>query len=208
MSILNSRVENKLDALHNDAAKDYLRVSKGMIKSIFGPLQPADFKNAYLPISRQQGQELHKIITENNCREIVEFGTSFGISTIYLADAVRKTNGKVTTTELIESKARTAMQNIKDAGLGDFVDVRIGDAMETLNDYSEPIDLLFLDGWKDLYLPIFQQLEPHFHPGTFVYADNTDMPGTESYYQYVSSKSDVYSTKRLHRGKALLSVTL
>lgn len=198
-------VENKLNLLHKDAEKDYMRIGKGMVKSIFRPMQPADFKNAYLPISKHQGNALRQLIIDQDCKYVVEFGTSFGISTIYLADAVRKTGGKVITTELIESKAKIALQNIKDANLNDYVEVRIGDAMESLKGDSTPIDFLFLDGWKDLYLPFFQMLEPRFHSSTLIYADNMDMSGTQFYANYLLKNKTTYSSQLIHHGKGLLT---
>jgi len=198
-------VESKLKALHHDAKSDFMRMGKGIVRSVFRPVQPSDFKNAYLPISKEQGQALRQLIIDNQCKNVVEFGTSFGISTIYLADAVRQTGGKVITTELLESKAQRALQNIKDAGLSDYVELRIGDAMKTLKTYSSPIDFLFLDGWKDLYLPLFQLLEPHFHADTLVYADNIDMEGTKPYAEYVLENRKIYSSQFVHNGKGLLT---
>jgi len=200
-----NKIENKLNFLHADAQKDFLRMSKGIVKSVFRPMQPTDFANVYLPISKSQGVALRKLIVENNCKQVVEFGASFGISTIYFADAVRQTSGKVITTELLESKAQRAMQNVADAGLTDFVEMRAGDAMQTLKGHTTPIDFLFLDGWKDLYLPLFQMLEPLFHSKTLIYADNMDMAGTKFYAEYVLGKSDVYKSEILHRGKGMLT---
>lgn len=197
-------VENKLAALHIDAKKDVLRMSKGMAKSIFRSIQPADFEHAYLPISRKQGRSIREIIIENNCKNIVEFGTSFGISTIYLADAARQTGGYVISTELLESKANIAIENIEDAGLSEFVEVKIGDAMETLSEHSVSIDFLFLDGWKDLYLPLFKILEPQFHANTIIYADNMDMADTKDYADYVTNNS-TYSNQEMHGGKGVLT---
>jgi len=199
------RVENTLRGLHDDAKKDYMRIGKGMVKSIFRPMQPSDFEHAYLPISKEQGEAIRQLIIENDCKNVVEFGTSFGISTIYLADAVRQTGGKVITTELLESKATRAIQNVSEAGLNDYVEVRIGDAMETLKGYADPIDFLFLDGWKDLYLPLFQMLEPQFHGGTIIYADNMDMAGTQYYGEYVLGKKQVYASHMVDGGKAMLT---
>ena len=201
----NDNVENVLRGLHADAKKDYMRIGKGVVKSIFRPIQPADFEHAYLPITQKQGEAIRQLVVENDCKNVVEFGTSFGISTIYLADAVRQTQGKVITTELLESKAKRAIQNISQAGLSDFVEVKIGDAMETLKGFSEPIDFLFLDGWKDLYLPLFQMLEPQFHSGTIIYADNMDMAGTQYYGNYVLGKKQNYNSKMVDGGKAMLT---
>ncbi len=203
-----NRLEATLHALHNDAKKDYLRIGKGVVKSIFRPMQPADFEHAYLPISKEQGELLRKLILDHKCKNVVEFGTSFGISTIYLADAVRQTGGKVITTELLESKAKRAMQNLSHAGLENYVDLKIGDAMQTLKGHNAPIDFLFLDGWKDLYLPLFKMLEPQFHAGTLIYADNMDMAGTQYYGHYVLNRKQVYASQPLHGGKALLTSCL
>lgn len=198
-------VENKLNVLHADAEKDIYRMGKGIIRSIFRPIQPSDFENAYLPISKNQGQALRQLIIDNNCKQVVEFGTSFGISTIYLADAVRQTGGKIITTELLESKSIKASQNIKDAGLSEHVEIRTGDALQTLKDYNSQIDFLFLDGWKDLYLPLVKMLEPQFHSGTLIYADNMDMADTQPYADFITENKSTYSSKLVHDGKAWLT---
>ena len=199
------KLESVLKELHEDAKKDYLRIGKGVVRSIFRPMGPSDFKHAYLPISKEQGEVIRQIILKNNCKQVVEFGTSFGISTIYLADAVRQTGGKVISTELLKNKGEKALENIAAAGLDKFVEVKIGDAMETLKNHNEPIDFLFLDGWKDLYLPLFKLLEPYFHSGTIIYADNMDMAGTKIYGDYVLSTSNPYTSKYIHGGKAMLT---
>ena len=198
--------QEKLNALHLDASKDFMRIGKGIVKSVFRPIRPEDFEQVYLPITKEQGESLHQLITDNNCKTIIEFGASFGISTIYLADAARHTGGKVISTELLKSKALRAIQNIEDAGLSNYADVKIGDAIETLKDLKEPIDFLFLDGWKDLYLPLFQLLEPHFHSGTIIYADNMDMMGTKPYANYLLANKKSYSTQFVANGKAFLTL--
>ncbi len=90
-------------------------MTKGMAKSIFRPMRPSDFEEAYLSISQDQGEELSRIIKERKFKNIVEFGTSFGISTIYLAQGAMETGGHIITTELIESKAIKAIENFKPA---------------------------------------------------------------------------------------------
>src|SRR5262245_49741245 len=90
-------------------------------------------------------------------RTIVEFGTSFAISTIHLAAAIRDNGGgQVIGTEMVPAKLAQARANLEAAGLSGFVDIRQGDARETLRQTSEPIDMMLLDGAKDLYLPILQ----------------------------------------------------
>ena len=77
------QIENTLTDLFEDAKTDYLKMMKGAAKSIFRPLRPSDFKEAYLSISQEQGEDLVQLIRELNAKHIVEFGTSFGISTLF-----------------------------------------------------------------------------------------------------------------------------
>ena len=132
----------------------------------------ARFKDVYIPISREQGRFLYLVARTLDAKRIVEFGTSFGISTIYAAAAARDTGGRVIGSELEPSKRERALANIAEAGLADVVDVRLGDALETLRDVPAPVDLVLLDGWKELYMPVLHLLAPKLRPGSVVLADN------------------------------------
>ena len=203
MNTTQQQIETTISKLYKDARNDYLRMMKGAAKSIFRPLEPSDFKDAYLAISPEQGKDVAQLIKAKNIKNIVEFGTSFGISTLFLAQGVKATGGHIITTELIESKAKKAIENFKDAGVSDLIEIRIGNALETLKNHNAPIDLLLLDGWKDLYLPLFQMLEPNFQSDTIVYVDNADMTETRKFLKVVSRNSNY----RLHPkfgGKAVL----
>src|SRR6202035_2923042 len=97
---------------------------------------------------------------------VVEFGTSFGISTIYLAAAVADNgSGRVVTTELAAAKIAAARANLEEAGVGGPVTILAGDARQTLADVPGPVGLVLLDGWKDLCLPVLRLLEPRLAPG-------------------------------------------
>lgn len=198
-----NQIEAIISELYNDAKHDLLRMMKGAAKSIFRPMQPSDFKDAYLAISKEQGLDLLKLIKANNCKNIVEFGTSFGISTLFLAQGAIETEGSIITTELVESKAKKAIENFKNAGVNHLIDLRIGDAMETLRNHKEPIDLLLLDGWKDLYLALFQMLEPNFHSNTIIYVDNADMVESQSFFKTINRDSK-YHFQAKHQGKVVL----
>ncbi|MEM9548317.1 MAG: class I SAM-dependent methyltransferase [Bacteroidota bacterium] len=197
------KIEATIDELYLDAKNDYLQMIKGATKSILRPSQPSDFKNAYLAISKEQGKELVDLICKNNIKNIVEFGTSFGISTLFLAQGAIETGGTIITTELIESKAHQAIENFEKAGVHDIIELRIGDALETLNHHNEHIDLLLLDGWKNLYLPLFQLLEPNFHAKTIIYVDNADMAESRLFLDTVRQNSN-YRIQYNHQGKAAL----
>ncbi len=202
-TIKNESIAQVLDDLFRDARNDHIRMMKGLAKSIVRPIRPSDFKEVYLSISKEQGKELLKLIRENNLKNIVEFGTSFGISTLFLAQGAIETGGSIISTELIESKAQKAIENFKRAGVDDLIEVRIGDAMETLEYHNTPIDLLLLDGWKNLYLPLFQMLEPNFHQNTLIYVDNADMTDTQKFLKRIA-QNQMYQTEFQHGGKVAL----
>jgi predicted O-methyltransferase YrrM len=128
----------------------------------------------YIPVSPEGGRLLYALIRASRPDTVVEFGTSFGISTIHLAAAVRDNgNGRVVSTELNEAKVARARANLAEAGLADLVTILEGDARETLADLPGPVGFLLLDGWKDLYLPVLRLLEPRLGPGALVVADDT-----------------------------------
>jgi len=197
------RISKTLTLLHQDARSDRFRMIKGAAKSIFGSFEPKNFEAAYLAISKEQGDDLVRLIKEKKLKNIIEFGTSFGISTLYLAQGALATGGHITTTELLKSKAEKAIENFKDAGVAELIEVKIGDAMETLKGYSKSIDLLLLDGWKDLYLPLFRMLEPNYTRETIIYVDNADMNETKEFLAALQ-KEKTYCFEHLHQGKAVL----
>ena len=140
--------------------------------SLFDGIAP-HLKNAYIQISHNVGETIYNTARAIDARNIVEFGTSFGVSAIYLAAAVRDNGGgKVITSELEPTKVKAARQNIAAAGLESFVELREGDATKTLVDVEAPIDLVLLDGWKDLYIPLLKMLTPKLRRGSVVFADN------------------------------------
>jgi predicted O-methyltransferase YrrM len=192
--------------LYEDAKYDKLKMMKGAAKSIFKSFKPENFEEAYLAISKEQGEDLVQLIKENNLKNIVEFGTSFGISTLFLAQGVLETNGHVITTELLTSKAKKAIENFKKANVNELIEVRVGDALETLKNHKKPIDFLLLDGWMDLYLPLFQMLEPNFHSNTIIYVDNANMTDSKTFLSEIA-KNKKYAFQSKFGGKVVI-VTL
>ncbi|MBU2907505.1 class I SAM-dependent methyltransferase [Arenibacter algicola] len=198
------QIASTLKELYNDSKYDMLNMMKGAAKSVFRPMHPLDFKDSYLSISKEQGVGLVQLIKENHIKNVVEFGTSFGISTLFLAQGVLETGGSVITTELIESKAKQAIENFKKAGVNSHIEVRIGDALKTLKNHDNPIDLLLLDGWKDLYLPLFQMLEPNFHANTFIYIDNAEMTEVKAFLRTIG-QNQKYQLQTKFGGKVVLA---
>ena len=134
-------------------------------------------KEFHLAVSRETGALLYMLARSARARAIVEFGTSFGISTIHLAAALADNGGgKLVTSEFEPSKVTRAKANIAEAGLTELVEVRVGDARETLaQDLPAAIDLVLLDGAKSLYPTILDLVLPRLRPGALVIADNADM---------------------------------
>ncbi len=133
------------------------------------------YKDLWLSVSPDTGRLLYMLARSTKARSIVEFGMSFGISTLFLAAALRDNGGgRLITSEFEASKVARARRNLEDGGLSDLVDIREGDALTTLaTDLPETVDLLLLDGAKALYLDILALVGPRLRPGALVIADNT-----------------------------------
>ncbi len=129
-----------------------------------------------LAVSRETGALLYMLARSSGARAVVEFGASFGISTLHLAAALRDNGGgRLITSEFEPSKAARARENLTQGGLIDLVEIREGDALETLSaDLPETIDLVLLDGAKALYSEILGLVEGRLRPGALVVADNAD----------------------------------
>lgn len=197
-----NKIATVINALYEDAKYDQLKMVKGAAKSIFKSFKPENFKDAYLAISKEQGEDLVQIIKENNLKNIVQFGTSFGISTLFLAQATIETNGQVITTELLESKAKVANENFRKAGVENQIDLRVGDALETLKNHTDTIDLLLLDGWMDLYQPLFKMLEPNFNNNTLVYVDNANAVDSQKFLDSIAKEK--YQIEFTFNGKVAI----
>lgn len=136
----------------------------------------AELKDAAIPVSRQTGTLLYMLARSSQARTIIEFGTSFGISTLHLAAALRDNGGgQLITTEFEPSKAQRARDNLAAGGLLDLVEIREGDALETLRTgLPKQIDMLLLDGAKGLYSDVLRLVENRLRPGALIIADNAD----------------------------------
>jgi len=149
-------------------------------------------RDLWLPVSRETGNLLYMLARSMKATDIVEFGTSFGISTLHLAAALSDNGGgRLITTEFEPSKVARAREHIVEGGLIDLVEIRQGDALKTLaTDLPEAIDLVLLDGAKALYPEILALLEPRLRPGALVVADNADF--CPDYLAYVRAPANGY----------------
>jgi len=116
----------------------------------------------------------HLMCRALRAKRVVEIGTSFGVSTLYLADAVRANGGGVVIgTEYEPAKAAKARETFVAAGVADVVDLREGDLRETLKVIEGPVDFVLMDIWTEMARPAIELVAPHLRPGAVVVADNT-----------------------------------
>jgi predicted O-methyltransferase YrrM len=170
------------------------------------------YANNFLSVDPEFGRFLYMCGRACKAERVVEFGTSFGISTIHLACALRDNGGgRLIGTELEPRKAERARKNLADAGLDEFVEIRVGDALETLKGgIGGKIDLLLLDGAVSLYLPVLKLVELHLKTGAFVIGENA-VQQSPGYLDYVRNPQNGYLSMALPfqpgRGNELTVVT-
>lgn len=135
-----------------------------------------DVDKAALAAGPETAGLLNLMIRMTGARHIVEVGTSMGYTALWLGEAARATGGRVIGTEFVESKHAIATDYITRAGLADIVEVRLGDAKESVAAIDGPIDLVFVDAWKTDYVDFFDMLLPKMRLGGAIVADNITHP--------------------------------
>jgi predicted O-methyltransferase YrrM len=176
--IRDSKIEAVLGRLHAaaDAQEEEaeLAARPGNLKNTqWGP----DFlKDKMIPIHREQGSFLYLLARSIRAKTIVEFGTSHGLSTIYLAAAIRDngTDGQVIGTEFVAEKMAQAKRNLDETGLTRFAKIREGDARQTLKELPDGIDMCLMDGFPPFSLEVFKLIAPHLRKGAMVLVDGTE----------------------------------
>jgi predicted O-methyltransferase YrrM len=170
------------------------------------PTRHTLFSDLYSAVTEERGAVLYLIARAIRAKRVVEFGSSFGISTIYLATAVRDNfpgeslpAAQVIGSDKEPQKVAEATKNIEAAGLSDLVKILQGDALQTLAGVAGPIDLAFLDGRKDLYLPILKLLEPKLRPGAVVLSDNINSFSKEvaPFLEYIQQPKNGFASSTL-----------
>jgi len=198
----------------------YYDAKKQQAKRTTDPDSAADMafvRDKFVALDPEKCDLCYMLCRSIKARRAVEFGTSFGVSTIYLAAAVRDTvradggSGVVIGSEIEPTKARVANANLAEAGLADFVDIRVGDARQTLRDAGGPVDFLLLDSWIPLVRPVMDAVAPQLRPGAIVVCDNVQMYERE-YADYTSfvrdPKNGFRSVMLSHEGGLEISVKL
>ena len=149
-----------------------------------------------LAVGAPAARFLHSLAIGIGAKTIVELGTSYGFSTLFLADAARETGGRLYTYDSVPHKQDYARERIAEAGLADVVEWRVGDALELLREQPGPVDFVLIDIWKDLYAPCFERVYPLLADGGVIVADNMIHPesarqATAAYAEAVRTKPDM-----------------
>lgn len=195
-TLQDSRVASTLDRMYAESKNQMslLRERRGTFDRPMTAQERAEaMSEFYIPVTPEAGRLLYSLVRATRPATIVEFGMSFGISAVHLAAAVRDNGtGRVVTTELSETKVAAAKQTFAETGLDDVITILEGDALSTLADVAGPVDFVLLDGWKDLYLPVLELLEPRLSPGVLVIADNASSADMAPYLDRVRNPENGY----------------
>ena len=195
-SLQDPKVATELDRMYTES-KNQMSSLRAKIGDFNRPMTTQERTEAmsgfYIPVTPEAGRLLYSLVRATRPATVVEFGMSFGISALHLAAAVRDNGaGRVVTTELSETKIAAAKKTFAETGLDDLITILEGDALTTLESLDGAIDFLLLDGWKDLYLPVIELLEPRLSTGALVIADNASSADMAPYLDRVRNQDNGY----------------
>jgi predicted O-methyltransferase YrrM len=151
-----------------------------------------------ISIGPDTGTLLNVLIKAARAQTILELGTSYGHSTIFLAEAARASGGRVISVDVSADKQRYAREQLAAANLESFVELRTGDARDIIVSLPNSLDFVLIDLWKDLYIPCFDLAYPKLSAGAFLAADNIIYPefsrnDMAAYRRHVRAKPGVES---------------
>jgi predicted O-methyltransferase YrrM len=149
-------------------------------------------------LDRDKAEFCYQLCRSLRATRVVEAGTSFGVSTLYLAAAVRDNqveNSVVIATEHEPGKVKVARENFRQAGLSEFIELREGDLRQTLEDVGGPVDFMLVDIW-DVARPALERVSSSLRPGAIVVCDNTTVDADEyrDYFEFVNDPGNRFRT--------------
>lgn len=161
-----------------------------------------------LNVPFEDGKVLHELIVNNGYTSALEVGTSTGHSTIWLAWALSKTGGKLVTIEIDEIRQKQAIANLKEVGLSEYVDFRLGDAHQIVKELKGPVDFVFLDADKDWYSQYFKDLDNKIPKGGMFTAHNVlnNISGIREFLEMIQANPK-YETKIDRTSRSGISIS-
>ena len=199
---------------HRAISRD-LKANEGLEEKVRSFLESKRWVDQNVPYA--DGRLMYDIIVNNNYKRALEIGTSTGHSSIWIAWALSKTNGKLITIEIDEARYREALANFKEAGLSDYIDARLADAHDLVKELKGPFDFVFSDADKDWYINYFKDISSKLVVGGCYVTHNVSagwggrrygrgMGGMSGdYYSYIMSLSNFESTVNNSGGGMLIS---
>ncbi len=212
--LLDSRIESLLDRLYaQHAAQTESMMSYFSARAKAGDIDWNAFDeraNQFLSdklvaLDREKAEFCYQVCRALGATRVVEAGTSFGVSTMFLASVVRDNSrssdaqGIVIGTEFEPEKARAARANFAEAGLSDFIDLREGDLRETLANVGGPIDFMLIDIWTPMARPALELVAPRLRNGAVVICDNTAQfrEAYADYFEFINDPANGLRTMTL-----------
>jgi predicted O-methyltransferase YrrM len=218
--VLGSPVDDLLDRLYslndsqNDTVASYFtaRTAEGSLNwNRFDERTNQFLKDKLIALDRPKAEFCYYLCRALRARRVVEAGTSFGVSTLFLAAAVRdnlqqearvapgfsrkfESNDSdhtpvVIGTESEPEKARLARSHFDETGLAKFIDLREGDLRDTLVDVEGPVDFMLIDIWTPMARPALGLVAPSLREGAIVVCDNS-LQFREAYREYFDFVND------------------
>jgi predicted O-methyltransferase YrrM len=172
---IDNAVRAVLDEYHVRMESERPRLRRASEEGTLGPI----IDEFLLPVGPDSGELIYILAKSLKAPTILELGTSYGYSGIWLAAAARASGGRVVTMELSEKKSAYARDMSKKAGLADFVDFRVGDALKMIGELTSGIDFVLVDLWKGLYEPCLEAFYPKLNAGAMIVSDNMIEPASE-----------------------------
>jgi predicted O-methyltransferase YrrM len=193
-AIVDVKVQSVLDEYEQRAKIESQRMQESAARGDFLANRDA----LLLPIGPATGTLVNVLVKESKAKRILEFGTSYGYSSVWLGEAARAIGGKVTTLEIHPDKAKYARSMWSKAGIAEYVDCIVGDAQASVAALPGPFDFVLVDLWKELYVPCFELVYPKLAPGALIVADNMLYPEVHrdhatAYRKLVKSKAQMTS---------------
>jgi predicted O-methyltransferase YrrM len=164
-------------------------------------------------VPETDGELLYDIVLRNKYRRALEIGTSTGRSGIYIAWALSKTGGKLTTIEIDRGRYEEALANFGEAGLNEYIDARLADAHELVPELAGPFDFVFIDADKEWYTDYAKAVIPKLEAGGSIAAHNVyerrgwgGRGATGGYFEYMMSLPE-FETHILTESRGGISVS-
>ena len=163
---MDEKVQAVLDAYHARMREEE-KLREGQ-----GPRGEDWRDRSLLAVGPETGRLINIVAHRLEAPTMLELGTSYGYSGIWLGEAARASGGRLITIELQAYKSAYAREMATRAGLADHIDHRVGDAVAMIGAMPHGIDFVLLDLWKDLYIPSFDLIYPKLADGALIVADN------------------------------------